>query len=799
MAGGEMTAETDRVESARSFPCTDRIHILDDDPAREDQFGAHEALACTIERLIENESGGKAMALEGAWGSGKSTVIEMLKEKLERAGTGKVFVFDGWAHEGDSLRRALIEEFETWLEKQGLASPSKKRWEGLKGRVEELARRQVTQTIRANVKLTFWGRVMVFLLALVPVGLVLEKHFGDWGYWLGLGAVSLPALLLLIFAGVSIVTALSRRVEASGEGAREGLGSAWITFDSVLGIFLRQVEKETQTKGWSTLNPTSIEFARLFRDLLEDVMRGPNAVRTLVCILDNLDRLPGDEAMRAFATLRALFEQGVDATEWMSRFWLLVPYDFSLHIAPDDINADLAGAHASLESEEAFRYKFFQARFSLAQPVLLKWQSYLKECLKEAFPGHAVDDGVLDDICALYALVHDRDFGNRHQDAALSPPYTFPTPREIKIFVNRLSAIHMQWPCEKAHMQASGSNVGTSEWGKIEAVPFIVQAGFAMCEGRVRKASNARPGEDRGQADLSRYVPGNAMNNAQFFRDPELRLIERLGTKSRWERHVAAMWYGVPQGLALHMMLRPGFWEAFSNGTVPYTESIVKMPYEHLLGSRGIGGFWDVGRMVAEEFIGKPDAGAFERCAKTLAVIAKWGDRNSGWDGLWASAEGDAIKVLGSPNAALEGATFPWLCGRNFAVAVGIGDSRKDLARVGLRALAGVPDGQPPDYYKAWAKELLIVIHATVARGWKEEILPVVGQISESPRSGADKLAALADALQKHGGDVATLEPHRAWIEEAAEKARVLQYGPKPDEANQATSIFNSILAKLTA
>lgn len=82
-----------------------RTILLDDLPSDTDSFGSHEPVAAAIGEMVEREEGGKAIALEGSWGSAKSTIISVLSERLE----GQVFVFDAWAHEGDPLGRVFLE------------------------------------------------------------------------------------------------------------------------------------------------------------------------------------------------------------------------------------------------------------------------------------------------------------------------------------------------------------------------------------------------------------------------------------------------------------------------------------------------------------------------------------------------------------------------------------------------------------------------------------------------------------------------------------------------------------------
>lgn len=677
-----MTNEQGAARFAKVAPCSGPIQLLDDDPVRYDELGEHDALAEAIARLVDSEAGGKAIALEGAWGSGKSTVIELLKGKLEEKNKGKVFVFDSWAHEGDSLRRAIIEEFWKWIENQTVSPQQEARREQdrLNKEVQKLARRLSEQTVDTTVKLTLPGRMMVLLLALVPPGIALATNSVGWLRWVGLILTTSPFLLL---SGV-LVCIVVRKCKTSN-------------FDQVLGIFMKQVEGRAETKGWSTPDPTSIEFAETFQKLLGSVLRRLGERGKLVIVLDNLDRVPSREAMAAVATVRALFEQ---RTSQSNRFWLLVPYDPTCllglpnesaatwaGIFPDDLGGSyflpVKSATIDNESERAFRHKFFQARFFLPQPVLLRWQEYLRNCLTRALPAHN-NPSLLDSICTLFALVRDRDFAGSVSRSGDRTQYAFPTPRGIKLFVNRLAAIHLQWACDLAPIGASTNQVTGKD--KIEPIPLMLQAGFALCEQRAKRDENPQ------QSDLSICVPGT--RGKRFFDDAELRLIERAnhsGTpRIEWERHVAAMWYGVPQEEALHMLLWPQIHDAFSWGVIREGYARDKLPFQTLLNSRAIGGFWEITQAVAREFIGNPDPSTFERCAKTLAALAKWKAEDEGWTQAWGTVEADAITALRAPEATLESNRGSPVDGRNFAVALEIPEASRDLAGVGLEALSRV-------------------------------------------------------------------------------------------------------------
>lgn len=70
--------------------------LLPDSPADADAFGSHERVADSIAEVVQTESGGKAIGLEGGWGAGKSTIVRLVAQKLSQAKgrAHKMAVFD---------------------------------------------------------------------------------------------------------------------------------------------------------------------------------------------------------------------------------------------------------------------------------------------------------------------------------------------------------------------------------------------------------------------------------------------------------------------------------------------------------------------------------------------------------------------------------------------------------------------------------------------------------------------------------------------------------------------------------
>ncbi len=141
--------------------------LLSDAPTRKDAF-SHASVADAIAELVTTEIGAKCIGLTGTWGSGKSSVVEILRHKLSELGHGNldVFVFDAWAHQGDPLRRSFLEQLINRLSSiRWLKHPEY--WEGKK---EELARRTQVTSTTSQPQLTFLGGAFAITLLLLPLG-----------------------------------------------------------------------------------------------------------------------------------------------------------------------------------------------------------------------------------------------------------------------------------------------------------------------------------------------------------------------------------------------------------------------------------------------------------------------------------------------------------------------------------------------------------------------------------------------------------------------------------------------------
>jgi hypothetical protein len=429
-----------------------RTRLLSDEPARTDAFeGGHDRVAEVLAGLIRDEEGGKAIALRGPYGSGKSTVIEILGEKIRTDGDTRIFTYDAWEHQGDPLRRSFIESLVDFLRDPEHEWAEPNAWEN---EIDRMARRKEKTEVSTEPKLTGWGRRVAVTLFVAPLGAFIVNNFisGPNGsiqwrmpevlFWVGGVILFLLPLLLVLYA--------------------------WARGNDPFYVFVRESHQKQETKTTKTPDPTTIEFQKIFQRILRGTLRQGD--RQLILVVDNLDRLPAEDAFSTWATMRTFFQRKTNGSnDWENRLWLIVPFNFealrsvfedrtTTHSASGkrrDIQSDQqsgepffrdeapvekgrhggAGGPSAQDNLQAFIDKTFTTTFRVAPPVLSDWESFMKDQLKKAFPKLQQETGSDEEFHAVYRL---------YRVAGVGKSGT-PTPREIKLFINQLSTLYRQW------------------------------------------------------------------------------------------------------------------------------------------------------------------------------------------------------------------------------------------------------------------------------------------------------------------------------------------------------------------
>jgi len=418
-----------------SGPLKCRTILIEDSPELSDllapsgETGPHERVARSLAELIlSGEAGGKIIGLEGNWGAGKTTVINLAENLLKGDPNITMFSFDAWAHEGDPLRRTYLESLIRHFK------PPEKDWidgERWTKTLDSLANRRRVERSRTIPDATKLGVAIAIAAFLVPIGAVLSDKL--WkesmrldpklsiNWWLVAGLLLTAAPVLVVAANTFRI--VFKRIAAKHKGAE---APADPTDDWA---FLKGSIEVKNTETTESPDPTSIEFEDHFRALMREALHSPK--RRAVLVLDNLDRTSRQNALAIWSTLQTFLQVKSRIHEkWFDRLSILVPYDpvgLRKLWGKTDPNENREGVD---EVWQSFIDKSFQVRFEVPPPVLSQWKDYLFALLARALPDHSPEDWRL-----IYRVFNLSGI-NRSEN---------PTPRELKIYVNQIGAIHRQW------------------------------------------------------------------------------------------------------------------------------------------------------------------------------------------------------------------------------------------------------------------------------------------------------------------------------------------------------------------
>lgn len=410
---------------------TCRTILLSDVPAGVDSFGPHTVAAGAITSLIGEEDGGITIGLQGNWGSGKSTIVNLIVDQLseEQPQTAPI-LFDAWAHQNDPLRRSFLETLFDELEAREWVSQ-----EILQDKRDILARRKKVAHKTSNPILKRLGVIMAGGFLLIPIGLSLLNSALGEGLtlnWSGWQNVSLQAFLGIVLAINPLILYVGAYLDWWIKKLRGKTKKEWSEAGGWNAVLLRKYSTEELTETISDQDPTSVEFERIFGSLLDTGLDNPE--RRIVLILDNLDRVDQDAALKVLSTLQTFMQEKFSRErDWFNRLWIIIPY------APDGMRQLLEGSSdASMGGNqgtgltERFLEKRLQIRFEVPPIVRSDWGEFLKAQLRIAFPEHPKAENEFHLIYRLF-------------DLARSERTSPPTPREIKLLVNQIGVLHRQW------------------------------------------------------------------------------------------------------------------------------------------------------------------------------------------------------------------------------------------------------------------------------------------------------------------------------------------------------------------
>lgn len=400
--------------------------ILTDEVSRDDLFTdkTHEKSADTLFKVISASEKNITIGLEGAWGAGKSTVINMFNQKLQQDKNQKTlfFLFDAWAHKDDPLRKIFLESLIENIKLENSDNqPLDKTHKEIIGRVKTTDTTVHKTVSPLGKRLAFsamivpLGTVLIRTVKVEDLGLFLFHNTINWMFCFSLILVLAPILVMVhwFFMGEDQIP--------EQKGFLIGKKKNWDFFTKESTEVIKQETTEYGEK-------TSIEFQKYFDEIINIAFKSYN-YKQVIIVIDNLDRVDPEQAKSVWSTLQTFF-QGRSLTTnstQNNKIIFVVPYDkegFSAIWSKGKNESNDDGIASS------FLDKCFQVRVEVPQPISSGWLNYCEQCINQALIGWSKEKKL--EIKEEYSKV-------------LTSKNIIPTPRQIRSWVNQVGMNGYKW------------------------------------------------------------------------------------------------------------------------------------------------------------------------------------------------------------------------------------------------------------------------------------------------------------------------------------------------------------------
>lgn len=341
---------------------------LSDIPCGEDYFANHaqNKIADILVKYLDTNQDCRQIGIDGPWGSGKSNLVKILERKLS---SHHFFVYDAWAHQTDYQRRAIIEEFLAYLQREGLLVLD----DQLKEQRDDVLGSRTTSRTESNSNFS-WGTFWVLCSVLVsPAFAALASVI--YCPWTRVVVGAMP----LFFLGAAFLVAVWSHYQKEEKGQSRGF---WADIrDHMISSTKKDATCSSKHEYSQTANPSTVSFYNFFASVQDRLKSKLKKNESLIIVIDNIDRLPSEKIQEVWTMLQSCFN--TENMRSLSKFRVIVPFDRN--------HLNLFDESGNERVTKAYLDKTFDVVFRVPLPVLNDWESYFNMMWEKAFGAGTVE------------------------------------------------------------------------------------------------------------------------------------------------------------------------------------------------------------------------------------------------------------------------------------------------------------------------------------------------------------------------------------------------------------------------
>ncbi|PHS66986.1 MAG: hypothetical protein COB12_04810 [Flavobacterium sp.] len=390
-------------------------------PKGEDGFsgGSHKIIATKVASIIKEDFlETKIIGLEGGWGSGKSNVVKMIEDDLNKENY-YTFIFDAWGNQEDLTRKSFLEQIINELFEAKLLNNVEK-WKKLEAQLLAKSSKSYKQKfpkIKSHWFFITFSIVLLGVLSGLYENVLLKTDFFElnFKYWKPIISIYLIPFILLVIGVFQIVKEYRINRKANKEKQLKEQETKWDTLGKILYWFSGKEIETEETERIIEEEPSILMFREYFVKIENDIKNNGK----LIIVFDNLDRLEAEKVKSLWSSIHTFFAESKDKF----KSYVIIPYN----------QKEMITHFGGKKSGIGFLEKSIPISFRITPPIVTDWENFLDKKIKAAFGTKiikAADRTIL--INLFDALIDEKVI----------------MPRKVINYVNDLVTLYLRWEDE---------------------------------------------------------------------------------------------------------------------------------------------------------------------------------------------------------------------------------------------------------------------------------------------------------------------------------------------------------------
>ncbi|AEM22682.1 hypothetical protein Bint_2066 [Brachyspira intermedia PWS/A] len=419
--------------------------FISDKPVDENFFEGNNSFTLIKNSIVNiikgNQLDNKVIALSGKWGSGKNTIINMIKKEEKK--DIKVIEFDTLSLYNEHIKKSFLINLANEL---GIKETCQ---ELEKSKLEELISGTVKKTTKkTGNKLYTSTKLIILVIFIYIVHMPIYKivsYFGDMLNIFHHSYYKMYNLIISVLVSILILFSFSRS-RKDGESDKKNKenkkeendkNNKCKLIDNIINVIFPFINSSLKTEEISneeteTGDITSLDFKKYYHHIVEQYYRKETHCNSIAIVIDNFDRIETEKIKNILYDLY-LFISTNNELDKNIFFIFLIDKEILFNYINGQRNIDTVmninskfNDQMNTENISSVNSQFFEKIFTLIIDIPnishINWGTFFENKLKEAFNNIVITDNTIKSIINLYNVF---SFGNI-------------IPRDIIYFINKV-------------------------------------------------------------------------------------------------------------------------------------------------------------------------------------------------------------------------------------------------------------------------------------------------------------------------------------------------------------------------